>query len=213
MQHYFGSKNPATLQNNDVVNRKPLAPQIPNNAELTPRSRNYRESSGGVTLNITNLAQNVASIETHRLTEGADLSGILAPVVQNVSLRMNGSTCVITDPGAVEYSVTPYTPTLGNTPVSPNNPTIPTPPLIPGGGAPTGRSVHVVGQEANVFGKPVRIPSQFIPSNIAVNAGSVWTFNIGLGGARIISFTGRLQAHPLRLQYQHGLALARPASR
>lgn len=125
VQHYFSGKNPATLQNNDVVNRQSLAPQIPYNAELTPRSRNDGESSGGVTLNVTNLSQNVESLETRRLTEGADLSGILAPIIQNVSFRMNGSTCVITDPGAVESSVTLYTLTLGNGPVNPNNPNNP----------------------------------------------------------------------------------------
>lgn len=196
VQHYFGGKNPATLQNNDVVNRQPLAQQIPNNAELTPRSRNYSQSSGGVTLSISNLTQNIVSIETRRLTEGADLSGILPPIVQNVSFIMNGTTGIITDPGAVEYSVTLYTLTLGNGPVNPNNPNIPSPPFNPGGNAPIGASYTIRGDFSAEGPSVIRIATSMIPIGITVGSGSVWTLEIEYFDAIITGFSGASPGSP-----------------
>lgn len=114
-QHYFAGKNPATLYNNNVVTQNPTARQLPILGTLRARSRNYFESSGGVSINIANLPFPVKTVEARRIVEGGNLGTILAPVTASqVPFKSNGATCTISDSDAKEFTVTLYTLTLDN---------------------------------------------------------------------------------------------------
>lgn len=153
IEHWFGGRNPAGLYNNNQMTPHATADQLPVKGSLRAWARNYAASQGGVELEINGLDRAFSSLKAYRIKQGGALGGMLPrEVTGEVGVTNNGTSLILRDANATEYTVTLFCIELGN--AAP----LPTPTPAPTGFThsytfmrPSGRHVLGFGPEAERF--------------------------------------------------------------
>lgn len=106
-EKYFGGKDPATLYCNNQVDE--VAAETSFESHISPNYKYYSDSEGGVTINLYGIQEKIQKMSVYRIYEGGDLSKLQPEEIDSDSLLSQSKDALtITDPGAVEYTVTLY---------------------------------------------------------------------------------------------------------
>ena len=104
---FFGGKDVTSLYNNNQVKEVPVQPVV--DSHLSTTYKYYTDSEGGITISLFGVVDKIKSKTVYRIYEGGDLSQLEPEKIDTDGLitESNG-TLIITDPNAVEYTITLY---------------------------------------------------------------------------------------------------------